>query len=192
MTSQLLKYNQYTLQKLDIPEMHITTVLLHAKILNIWGGRLAARAGKYHQWIQTSTYVAGLGNSEGIPGEGLRRYPDMPGSKSFVVNHEGLKPELTWKVIGVDIECVNTYLCSGTAVRRWIPLIDDCNTFCKWIFERATPKPRWSQKTEADWTESDIELYVHSNSGIVPHVYNFSPVVMERSGCIRSPQTLST
>ncbi len=157
-------------------------VVIHNQIPNITGGNIAASFDKYHQWIETSEYISGLGAGHGVPGENGQSTPDLPGSPTYVVDHTGRESAFSTRVTGVDIEVLNTYLEPGQRVGSWLPILSDCNTFVDAI-GNSTPRPRiipvQSQPGETVY------------QGIPTHLDFDVPLVIDSSGNYRLPGSLS-
>ena len=117
-------------------------VYIRYAIADIPGGEIAASVGKFHAWIKTDKYEAGLGNAEGVPGENGQQSADMPLSKTYVQDHTGRAYLLETKVDGVDEDCVNAYISTFRRVGNWVPLMSDCNTFVGSVISNCTPKER--------------------------------------------------
>jgi RHS repeat-associated protein len=84
-----------------------------------------------HFWIKTNSVEAGLGNANvGVPGQNAP--PDLPLTKTVIVNHQGesTAPGATCsEVPDEDEDCVNKELQIGKSEGRFIPGINDCRTF---------------------------------------------------------------
>jgi hypothetical protein len=74
-----------------------------------------------------------MGPADGVP------QSDMPGVKTAVVDHTGQVPTSTTTFTGVDASAISTYVTVGTPTGRWIPGVNDCNTWAQTVIQNSTP-----------------------------------------------------
>jgi RHS repeat-associated protein len=126
-------------QKKDEPQNTSTqpqpfTVTVNSRPADIPGGQTLDKAGVDHQWITTSDGAsAGMGTAKGVP------QSDAPGVKTQVVDHTGQVPTKTVTYTNVDKTAINTYLKVGTPTGRWVPGVNDCNTWVANAIHQSTP-----------------------------------------------------
>lgn len=167
-----------------------TTLFIKEAIPSIPGGALAANlAGKYHRWIHMHQKEMGLGDSDGVPGE-KDQLPNCVGTQTYVQDHSGRTAAKTYQIVGVDVEAVRSYLELGATEGSWIPLVNDCNTFCDKILDMATPKPRWLPKETASKLDTVLK-YISFGTLKTDTIYYPYPVVIHRDGSIQYPKILS-
>ena len=110
------------------------TVTVNSRPADIPGGQVLDKAGADHQWITTSDGAsAGMGTAKGVP------QSDAPGVKTQVVDHTGQVPTKTVTYTNVDKTAINTYLKVGTPTGRWVPGVNDCNTWVASAVHQSTP-----------------------------------------------------
>ena len=111
-------------------------VTVNSRPADIPGGSLLSFFGIYHQWITTSEGVsAGMGTAQGVP------QSNLPGVSTVAVDHTGQVPVLARTYFGLDADAVNRQLIIGTPLGRWVPPLNDCNTFCRIVLETSDPTP---------------------------------------------------
>ena len=115
-------------------ESKMFTVTLNRRPADVPGGSVLASSGALHQWITTSDGISiGMGTAAGVP------QSDMPGVRTQVVDHAGQVPTSTTTYANVDRKALNTYLATGTPTGRWMPGVNDCNTWAESTIMKSTP-----------------------------------------------------
>jgi RHS repeat-associated protein len=110
------------------------TVTVNSRQADIPGGATLGAIGINHEWISTSTGIsAGMGTAQGVP------QSDAPFIRTFVVDHTGQVPTSTQIYTGVDQSALMTYLHVGDSTGRWVPGINDCNTWVDTVIRESTP-----------------------------------------------------
>jgi RHS repeat-associated protein len=110
------------------------TVTLNSRQANIPGGQVLHDTGVNHEWITTRTGTStGMGTAQGVP------QSDAPGVETQVVDHTGQVPTSTATYTNVDETAINAYLKAGTPTGRWIPGVNDCNTWAANAIAQSTP-----------------------------------------------------
>jgi len=110
------------------------TVTVNSRPADIPGGQALHDLGLNHEWITTSDGVSvGMGTAKGVP------QSDAPGVKTEVVDHTGQVPTSTETHTDVDRAALNTYTQVGTPTGRWIPGVNDCNTWVNTVIYQSTP-----------------------------------------------------
>ena len=110
------------------------TVTLNSRKADIPGGGMLDAVGVDHQWISTSDgKAAGMGTTQGVP------QSDAPGVKTEVVDHTGQVPTDTKTFSNVDRGAINSYLVIGSPTGRWVPGVNDCNTWAANAISQSTP-----------------------------------------------------
>jgi RHS repeat-associated protein len=143
-----------------------TTVTLNSRQANIPGGGLLHDLGVNHEWISTPDGVSvGMGTAQGVP------QSDFPGVQTQVVNHTGQVPTSTQTFTGVDRAALATYTKVGTPTGRWLPGVNDCNTWAQNAIEQSTPHNIYSG---------------FDPTGAPPHII-YRNVVVYADGSIHSP-----
>jgi hypothetical protein len=111
-------------------------------------GSLMAKFGKFHQWLVVEdrkgkiVHAAGLGTGRGVPGANRQSSPDIPYTKTCIVDHRN-EPSRDCKYLsGIDPQCVRSETPFGKPTGPWIPLINDCNTFVVGIMEKCDKNQR--------------------------------------------------
>ena len=146
-----------------------TTVTLNNRQANIPGGAVLDAIGIDHQWISTPDGTAvGMGTAQGVP------QSDAPGVQTQVVNHAGEVATSTQTFTGVDKAALGTYTKVGTPTGRWIPGVNDCNTWAYNAIHQSTP-------------HDIIEGGVVSRTGVSPRQIVYHNVVVYADGSIHSP-----
>jgi len=74
-----------------------------------------------------------MGTAQGVP------QSDAPGVQTQVVNHAGEVATSTQTFTGVDTAALGTYTKVGTPTGRWIPGVNDCNTWAYNAIHQSTP-----------------------------------------------------
>jgi RHS repeat-associated protein len=111
-----------------------TTVTLNSRPADIPGGQLLHDAGINHEWISTPDGTdVGMGTAKGVP------QSDAPGVQTQVVDHTGQVPTSTQTFTGVDKAALATYTKVGTPTGRWVPGVNDCNTWAHNAISQSTP-----------------------------------------------------
>jgi RHS repeat-associated protein len=111
-----------------------TTVTLNSRAADIPGGQLLHDAGVNHEWISTPDGTdVGMGTAKGVP------QSDAPGVKTQVVDHTGQVPTSTQTFTGVNKAALATYTQVGTPTGRWVPGVNDCNTWAHNAINQSTP-----------------------------------------------------
>ena len=111
-----------------------TTVTVNSRPADIPGGQLLHDAGVNHEWITTPDGTSvGMGTAQGVP------QSDAPGVQTQVVDHRGQVPTSTQTFTGVDKAALATYTKVGTPTGRWIPGVNDCNTWVTNVVGQSTP-----------------------------------------------------
>ncbi len=86
--------------------------------------------GFQHYWIKTDKKEAGMGpEGAGVPGQGAK---DCPLVRTTVNDHSGEcdNPDVVCEeIVGADPDLVNKRLQLGNYQGRWLPLVNDCQTF---------------------------------------------------------------
>jgi RHS repeat-associated protein len=101
------------------------------------GGQTLASAGVNHQWITASNGTsAGLGTEQGVP------QSDLPGVETYVVDHSGQKADSSTTYTNIDQGAALSYLQIGSKAGRWLPIANDCNTWCAAVVNNSTPRDR--------------------------------------------------
>lgn len=99
-----------------------------------------------HQWIKTDNYQSGMGMpGNRIPGQDSNSgYPGMP---TETVDHTGQSEKPNSREIPipflVDEECVNREIAPGQPAGRWLPSVNDCNTWTKEVLEKCRRHGPW-------------------------------------------------
>ena len=110
------------------------TVTLNSRKADIPGGGMLDAVGVDHQWISTSDgKAAGMGTTQGVP------QSDAPGVKTEVVDHTGQVPTDTKTFSNVDRGAINSSLVIGSPTGRWVPGVNDCNTWAANAISQSTP-----------------------------------------------------
>jgi RHS repeat-associated protein len=144
------------------PQTTTTTVTLNSRAADIPGGQLLHDVGVDHEWISTPDGTdVGMGTAKGVP------QSDAPGVQTQVVDHTGQVPTSTQTFTGVDKAALSTYTQVGTPTGRWVPGVNDCNTWARSVISESTPHT------------------VLGVAGISPAVYH--NVVVYADGSIHSP-----
>ena len=110
-------------------------------------GGLAARFGKYHQWLVVEgrdgaiIHAAGLGTRRGVPGAKGQTSPDLPYTKTFIVDHRNEPSKDCRYIPGIDPLCVKSQTPLGKSAGPWIPLRNDCNTFVRRVIDKCEKNP---------------------------------------------------
>lgn len=140
-----------------------TTVTLNSRPADIPGGQLLHDLGVNHEWISTPDGTdVGMGTARGVP------QSDAPGVQTQVVDHTGQVPTSTQTFTGVDKAALATYTKVGTPTGRWIPGVNDCNTWAHNAINQSTPH--------------DISVVMYGVPIVIAH-----DVVVYSNGSIRSP-----
>lgn len=74
-----------------------------------------------------------------MPGGNGQSTPDKPGDPTQVVDHTGQVPTSTQTYTGVNKAALSTYTQVGTPTGRWIPGVNDCNTWAHNAIYQSTP-----------------------------------------------------
>jgi RHS repeat-associated protein len=116
-----------------------TTVTLNSRPADIPGGQLLHDVGVNHEWISTPDGTdVGMGTAKGVP------QSDAPGVQTQVVDHTGQVPTSTQTFTGVDKAALATYTQVGTPTGRWVPGVNDCNTWAHNAINQSTPHDIYS------------------------------------------------
>lgn len=112
---------------------------LHVKVCerepNILGGKVADMVGRPHKWMVveddfgSTVHAPGLGNKRGVPGANGQSSPDCPLSRSYVRDHTDEIPRSCKPFPAVDPQCIVSKTPYNNYERRWMPFINDCNSF---------------------------------------------------------------
>lgn len=90
-----------------------------------------------HKWLKTPTKEAGLGPLEGgVPGD---EAPACECQWTSITNHAGESTQpgaVCREVKYIDEDCVNEALEIGEPKGRWLPLVNDCNTFANRVIAK--------------------------------------------------------
>ncbi|MGO8745380.1 MAG: RHS repeat-associated core domain-containing protein [Thermoguttaceae bacterium] len=128
------------------------------------GGNLI---GAKHQWIvivypDGTIYSAGMGNAQGVPGQNGQTLPDCPYSQTGIRDHSS-EPFVNPKVVPqANPDRLRRQLEIGTPTGRWVPGVNDCNTFVKEKIEKSSPAtkpPPWTELPAALSPEYRQQLY---------------------------------
>jgi hypothetical protein len=152
-------------------------------------GPLAARLGKYHQWLAVYNNgilvkAAGLGNDKGVPGANGQNSPDVPYiSHGYVDDHGDRMHDVgisTSPVFGVDATAVLAYLNLSQThydTGQWSLGENDCNTWVRMVIDRSTPQ----------WVETP-----QFKSPTSPYIPTGHEVVILPDDTIREPIAITT
>jgi hypothetical protein len=124
-----------------LPRSPTASDALHVKmcerVSNIPGGKLADGVGRTHHWLivqdrfGNTIHAAGMGNNQGIPGAGGQSSPDCPLARTFIRNHVGEIPRTCRAFPAIDPLCVISKTPYNQYAGRWLPYLNDCNTFAR-------------------------------------------------------------
>jgi hypothetical protein len=103
-----------------------------------------------------------MGTAKGVP------QSDAPGVQTQVVDRTGQVPTSTQTFTGVDKAALSTYTQVGTPTGRWIPGVNDCNTWARTAINQSTPH--------------DISIVIYGVPIVVSH-----NVVVYANGSVHSP-----
>ncbi len=98
-------------------------------------GRLMDAIGHPHQWliirdpVGNVIHAPGLGNVAGVPG--TKGQWDLPLSKTFIKNHQTDTARTCTPFPVVDPLCVVLRTPYNQYQGRWLPFVNDCNTFAQ-------------------------------------------------------------
>ncbi len=108
---------------------------MNSRQADIPGGQLLHDVGIDHEWISTPDGTdVGMGTATGVPQQSAK-----PGVETQVVDHTGQVPTSTNTFSGVDKAALATYTRVGTPTGRWIPGVNDCNTWAHSAINNSTP-----------------------------------------------------
>lgn len=143
-----------------------TTVTLNSRPANIPGGQLLHDAGVNHEWISTPDGTdVGMGTAQGVP------QSDAPGVQTQVVDHTGQVPTSTQTFTGVNKAALATYTKVGTPTGRWVPGVNDCNTWAHGAINNSTPH----------------DITMTNPMAVGPPIVLYHNVVVYADGSIHSP-----
>ncbi len=108
-----------------------------------------------------------MGTAKGVP------QSDAPGVQTQVVDHTGQVPTSTQTFTGVDKAALATYTKVGTPTGRWIPGVNDCNTWAHGAINNSIPH--------------DITISIPTSTGYVVTVTVARHAVVYADGSIHSP-----
>ena len=74
-----------------------------------------------------------MGTANGVPRS------DLPGVNTQVVDHTGEFPVSTKIYTNINKAAFDTYTIIGTPTGRWVPGINDCNTWVDTVIKNSTP-----------------------------------------------------
>ena len=155
-------------QKQTTSSSTTTTVTLNTRPANIPGGRLLHDLGLNHEWISTPAGTdVGMGTAKGVP------QSDIPGVETEVVDHTGQVPTSTQTFTGVDKAALRTYTKVGTPTGRWVPGVNDCNTWAQNVIKQSTPHT--------------VVLLIQTPASPAPIPIVLHNVVVYANGSIHSP-----
>ena len=83
--------------------------------------------------VRQNGVSVGMGTAHGVP------QSDYPGVETQVVDHTGQVPTSTETFTSVDKAALDTYTKVGTPTGRWVPGVNDCNTWAKNVIGQSTP-----------------------------------------------------
>ena len=146
-----------------------TTVTLNNRQANIPGGGALDAIGIDHQWITFDGVSVGMGTAQGVP------QSDAPGVQTQVVDHTGQVATSTQTFTGVDSAALSTYTKVGTPTGRWIPGVNDCNTWAYNVIHQSTPHDIYDRAP------------VVTKNGVIPGHVEYHNVVVYADGSIHSP-----
>jgi RHS repeat-associated protein len=126
-------------------------VYLYSEPADVPGGQLAYRwFGLTHQWLVIkddgrTVWAGGLGTARGVPGTHNQTAKDLPGVKTYVVDHRGREnsPNARGMPVDADPDSVRAVMPIGARAGRYIPGVNDCNILVRNAQEMSTPlQPR--------------------------------------------------
>ncbi len=101
-------------------------------------GNVTTSLGVDHCWIKTDTVTAGMGNdAQKCTRPGHDAF-DYPGSRVYVSEHACDTPDKCDDRTDVDEACVNRELAIGRSLGRFVPGVNDCNSFAAEVFAKCS------------------------------------------------------
>jgi RHS repeat-associated protein len=106
-----------------------------------------------HYWIKTDKYEAGMGGPAAqIPGQGA---PDMPFTKVHTKDHSGQSKASNAQQVKlpyeVDEQCVNERIRPGRELGRFVPGMNDCQSFVGGVLDQCRIDNRQTWEQAIDW-----------------------------------------
>jgi RHS repeat-associated protein len=146
---------------------------------DVTGGRLAGAMGLKHQWISTSDgQSVGMDNKRSVGDPGTSANSLF--ARTYLSDHTGRLAEAQKGISGVDRKAISTWLQPGQSTGRWVPILNDCNSWVRSVLHNSTPHSLRVPSGAVLPVPGAFPLHFQSNT--IPNIVQYSDFSYHAAG----------